>query len=123
MGKSLSIAPGGRLPVVDDPDAMPELPDAVAATLESAFAQSNGDGFLFHKPQGTLAIRGGYLRANASSDVFAVQQQQLTIGPRGLPQLREARKSTARAGHRHRLAPYGSPAAATPASGGHEKRA
>src|SRR5262249_50033586 len=43
--------------------------------------------------------------------------------PPGLPQPREPGKSAKRAGHRHLLTLYGSLAAASPASGGHEKRA
>jgi opacity protein-like surface antigen len=33
-------------------------------------AQSGGDGFMFHAPQGRLTIRAGYDHANANSDIF-----------------------------------------------------
>jgi len=44
---------------------------------------AHGDGFLFHQPNATFSLRGGYSRANASSELFTSQQKQLTIGPRG----------------------------------------
>lgn len=53
----------------------------------TASRPSSGNGFLFSEPIGTFSIRGGYSRANASSDVFALQQKQLTIGPRGFDAL------------------------------------
>jgi hypothetical protein len=46
-----------------------------------------GDGFLFHTPTYSFVFRGGYSLASASSDVFTVQKQQLTIGPRGFDAL------------------------------------
>jgi SNF2-related domain/SNF2 Helicase protein/Helicase conserved C-terminal domain len=51
MAKSISIAPGGRLHIVEEPDALPAIDEAAGATLEQAFAQSNGEGLL------TLASR------------------------------------------------------------------
>src|SRR6266568_7413742 len=42
-------------------------------------AQGSGDGFLFAAPAGTLAIRGGFDRANAGSDVFAFVTDELTV--------------------------------------------
>src|SRR2546423_780796 len=48
-----------------------------------AHRPSTGDGFLFGAPTGTVAFRVGYLRANASGDLFDVTQQQFTIGQRG----------------------------------------
>jgi len=48
---------------------------------------STGNGFLFHEPTGTFSLRGGYSRANAGSDLFALQEKQLTIGPRGFDAL------------------------------------
>ncbi len=46
-------------------------------------AQATGNGFLFHEPTGVFSFRAGYSRANAGSDLFTSQEQQLTIGPRG----------------------------------------
>jgi hypothetical protein len=46
-------------------------------------AQGTGNGFLFHEPIGVFSLRGGYSRANAGSDLFALQQKQFTIGARG----------------------------------------
>jgi hypothetical protein len=48
---------------------------------------STGNGFLFSEPIGTFSLRGGYSRANASGDLFALQEKQLTIGPRGFDAL------------------------------------
>ena len=42
-------------------------------------AQSAGDGFLFKQPRATLAVRGGYALASASSDIFSFTTNQLTI--------------------------------------------
>jgi hypothetical protein len=44
-----------------------------------AHAQSGGKGFLFQAPQFTLAIRGGFDRAIAGSDLFAFATEQLTL--------------------------------------------
>lgn len=48
----------------------------------TAAAQGSGDGYLFHSPQGSFTIRGGYDHASASSDVFAQAVDQLTINKR-----------------------------------------
>ena len=45
-------------------------------------AQSNGKGFLFKRPAGSFAIRGGYALANAGSDVFSEATTQLTLDKR-----------------------------------------
>ena len=45
----------------------------------SSFAQSSGDGYLFHRPDVTLSVRGGYSRAAASSDVFDEVTRNLTL--------------------------------------------
>src|SRR5919112_1967955 len=55
-----------------------------AATLlvggaTSSFAQSSGDGYLFHRPDVTLSVRGGYSRADARSDVFDEVTSNLTL--------------------------------------------
>jgi hypothetical protein len=42
-------------------------------------AQGSGDGFLFEPPTGTFAIRGGFDRATAGSDVFAFVTNELTV--------------------------------------------
>jgi opacity protein-like surface antigen len=42
-------------------------------------AQAGGDGFLFHSPNVTLSVRGGYARANAGSDVFDDVTRDLTL--------------------------------------------
>jgi len=44
-----------------------------------AFAQSAGDGYLFHAPIATITVRGGYSRAMAGSDVFDEVTSQLTL--------------------------------------------
>jgi len=44
MGKSLSIAPGGRLQVVEEPEAVPAIPEPVGALLDDAFMRSNAAG-------------------------------------------------------------------------------
>jgi hypothetical protein len=47
-----------------------------------ARAQSNGKGFLFKRPAGSFAIRGGYALATAGSDVFSEATTQLTLDKR-----------------------------------------
>jgi opacity protein-like surface antigen len=44
-----------------------------------AFAQSAGDGYLFHAPNATVSVRGGYSRALAASDVFDDVTKELTL--------------------------------------------
>jgi hypothetical protein len=58
-----------------------------AATAGAQDQPDTGDGFFFHKPNYSFVFRGGYSRANATSDVFTVQEQSLTIGPRGFDAL------------------------------------
>ena len=58
---------------------------ALAATLLAALpaaAQGGGDGFLFRRPAGTVAIRGGFDRATAGSDVFTFVTSELTVNRR-----------------------------------------
>jgi opacity protein-like surface antigen len=58
---------------------------AVALVLgasTSAAAQHSGDGYLFHQPDATFTIRGGYALANAGSDLFAFTTEQLTLNKR-----------------------------------------
>ena len=50
---------------------------AVAATSSSA--QSAGNGYLFHSPDITVSVRGGYSRADARSDVFDDVTTNLTL--------------------------------------------
>ncbi|CAN5305536.1 hypothetical protein BH09GEM1_BH09GEM1_18180 [soil metagenome] len=42
-------------------------------------AQSSGDGYMFHTPQGRLTLRTGYDHANAGSDVFTQSTDLLTL--------------------------------------------
>jgi len=56
----------------------------VAATLlavaaRSSPAQSAGNGYLFHSPDVTISVRGGYSRADARSDVFDDVTTNLTL--------------------------------------------
>ena len=44
-----------------------------------ARAQSAGKGFLFQEPRWTVAVRGGFERANASSDIFDFVTDTLTL--------------------------------------------
>ncbi|HUS21728.1 MAG TPA: outer membrane beta-barrel protein [Aeromicrobium sp.] len=44
-----------------------------------ASAQSTGNGYLFHAPNATVSVRGGYSRALASSDVFDDVTRDLTL--------------------------------------------
>lgn len=47
-----------------------------------AQAQMAGDGFLFHRPNVRIAIRGGYALASAGSDLFEFTTEQLTLDKR-----------------------------------------
>ncbi|HEV7993730.1 MAG TPA: hypothetical protein VGP25_18025 [Gemmatimonadaceae bacterium] len=47
-----------------------------------ARAQASGDGFLFHRPNARLALRGGYAVASAGSDLFQFTTEQLTLNKR-----------------------------------------
>jgi hypothetical protein len=44
-----------------------------------ARAQSSGKGFLFKTPTGSFAVRGGFSRANAGSDVFTATTSRFTV--------------------------------------------
>jgi opacity protein-like surface antigen len=52
------------------------------AVAPPAQAQVAGNGFLFHKPNARVAIRGGYALASAGSDLFEFTTQQLTLDKR-----------------------------------------
>ncbi|HEU4720043.1 MAG TPA: outer membrane beta-barrel protein [Gemmatimonadaceae bacterium] len=51
----------------------------LAGAATSSSAQSAGDGYLFHSPNVTLTVRGGYSLANARSDVFDDVTRDLTL--------------------------------------------
>ena len=51
----------------------------VVAASAPASAQSAGNGYLFHPPNATITVRGGYSRALASSDVFDDVTKELTL--------------------------------------------
>jgi hypothetical protein len=53
---------------------------AALLAAKPASAQLSGDGFLFAPPPVTLSIRAGYDRALASSDIFSLSTEQLTLG-------------------------------------------
>lgn len=57
---------------------------AVATTAASSTlsAQRSGRGFLFVEPKGSVAVRGGYARATANSDLFSFTATQLTLDRR-----------------------------------------
>lgn len=48
----------------------------------SAAAQRSGNGYLFHEPNATLNIRGGYALASAGSDIFEFAIDKLTLNKR-----------------------------------------
>ena len=50
-------------------------------------AQMAGDGFLFHRPNARIAIRGGYALASAGSDLFEFTTEQLTLDKRDFSSL------------------------------------
>lgn len=52
---------------------------AGALVASPAAGQRTGDGFLFREPTLTLALRGGFDRAGAESDLFAFSTEQLTL--------------------------------------------
>ena len=52
------------------------------AVSAPVIAQSSGDGYLFHTPQGSFTFRAGYDHANAGSDVFAQSVTDLTLNKR-----------------------------------------
>jgi hypothetical protein len=51
----------------------------LVGAAHSSFAQSAGDGYLFHRPDVTIGVRGGYSHANAASDVFDEVTTNLTL--------------------------------------------
>ncbi|MFL5620024.1 MAG: outer membrane beta-barrel protein [Gemmatimonadaceae bacterium] len=51
----------------------------LAGAGRSSPAQSAGDGYLFHRPNVTVSVRGGYSRADARSDVFDEVTSNLTL--------------------------------------------
>ena len=59
----------------------------VSALPSLATGQSSGDGFLFGKPQGSVALTVGYAGANAKSDIFSFTSRQLTKYYAGHPDL------------------------------------
>ncbi len=52
---------------------------AFLALPPAAFGQSQGDGFLFRRPQGTFTLRMGVARPNATGDPFAFFSNELTL--------------------------------------------
>lgn len=52
---------------------------ALVPALPLTAQSRGGDGFLFSAPHATLAIRGGFARPNASSDVFSFVTDRLTV--------------------------------------------
>lgn len=45
-----------------------------------ALAQTQGDGFLFRQPIGSVAVRAGFQQASAGSDIFSFVTDELTLG-------------------------------------------
>jgi hypothetical protein len=52
---------------------------AVLLSPRPALAQHQGAGFLFREPIGSFALRAGYARPNASSDIYSFYTDQLTL--------------------------------------------
>jgi len=52
---------------------------AIAFSSSAASGQVAGNGYLFHQPNVTIGIRGGYANATAGSDVFDDVTRQLTL--------------------------------------------
>ena len=52
---------------------------AILALPTPAFGQSEGDGFLFRRPQGTFTVRMGLAMPNASGDPFSFFSNELTL--------------------------------------------
>jgi opacity protein-like surface antigen len=73
---------------------------ALASTSSLASAQSAGEGFLFHSPDVTLSLRGGYSRASAHSDVFDDVTRDLTLDRGDFSSLTLGGDFTAHAGER-----------------------
>ena len=59
----------------------------LAGAARSSSAQSSGDGFLFHRPDVTISVRGGYSHADAGSDVFDDVTSNLTLNRRDFSSL------------------------------------
>jgi hypothetical protein len=55
------------------------LGTAAGAIARPSHAQSAGDGFLFHAPQGAWGVRVGFDHAMAGGDVFDFVTKQLTL--------------------------------------------
>jgi hypothetical protein len=53
---------------------------AALALATPLAAQSEGDGFLFRSPTGSIGLRLGYARPNAGSDVYSFFMDELTLG-------------------------------------------
>ncbi len=51
----------------------------LAGAATTTQAQAAGDGYLFHRPNVTFAVRGGYAHASAGSDVFDEVTSNLTL--------------------------------------------
>jgi len=51
----------------------------VFSAASSSSAQSAGDGYMFHRPDVTVSVRGGYSHAAAGSDVFDDVTTNLTL--------------------------------------------
>lgn len=54
----------------------------LAAPFAAAAAQSSGDGFMFHKPYGWLALRGGYDAQASSGQPYTIMKSQTNVGSR-----------------------------------------
>lgn len=66
MAKTISITPGHRLRIIDDPNTSPVLSGSVGQSLEATFAQSNAEGLIALASQelnGDLPAPLGYWRA------------------------------------------------------------
>lgn len=53
----------------------------VLSNVPVSAQQRGGDGYLFTRPKGTLALRVGASRPNATGSVFDFASEQLTLGP------------------------------------------
>jgi len=51
----------------------------LAGAATTTHAQAAGDGYLFHRPNVTFSVRGGYAHASAGSDVFDEVTSNLTL--------------------------------------------
>ena len=54
----------------------------VGGGARAASAQSAGNGYLFHSPEGRFTVRGGYALATAQSDLFDFTVKELTLSRR-----------------------------------------